>query len=93
MELETLIARRATDLVHQLDTSDAGARNNGLRGQVLVQFFERKRKKTGWFLKGEEDVCWGMLSLRLPIAFVPELTMGRAVDVTGYAGFAAHRSW
>lgn len=52
VEIETLIDQRTAALVRQLDTtSDLGARNSGVRGQMAVQFFEKKRRKA-WFTKG-----------------------------------------
>src|SRR5580698_8184668 len=58
VELETLIDQRTAALVRQLDTSsDIGVRSTGVRGQIAVQFFEKRRRKA-WFTKGEEEVCW-----------------------------------
>ncbi|TGO91404.1 hypothetical protein BPOR_0029g00270 [Botrytis porri] len=52
VEIETLIDQRTAALVRQLDTtSETGARNTGVRGQMAVQFFEKKRRKA-WFTKG-----------------------------------------
>ncbi|KAL3426941.1 duf1649 domain protein [Phlyctema vagabunda] len=58
VELETLIDQRTATLIRQLDTSsDVSMRNNGVRGSMGVQFFEKKRRKM-WFTKAEEEVCW-----------------------------------
>lgn len=55
-------------LVRQLDTSsDFGARDNGFRGLMAVQFFEKKRRKA-WFSKGEEEVCWEQWTLDVTLA-------------------------
>ena len=55
-------------LVRQLDTSsDLGARDNGFRGLIAVQFFEKKRRKA-WFMKGEEEVCWEQWTLDVTLA-------------------------
>jgi len=68
VELETLIEQRTSALVRQLDTSsDMGARNTGVRGQIAVQFFEKKRRKA-WFTKGEEEVCWEQWMLDVTLA-------------------------
>lgn len=68
VELETLIERKAASLVRQLDTtSDLGGRSTGVRGQVAVQFFEKRRRKA-WFTKGEEEVCWEQWTLDVTLA-------------------------
>ncbi|APA07812.1 hypothetical protein sscle_03g025820 [Sclerotinia sclerotiorum 1980 UF-70] len=68
VEIETLIDQRTAALVRQLDTnSDLGARNTGVRGQMAVQFFEKKRRKA-WFTKGEEEVCWEQWTLDVTLA-------------------------
>lgn len=68
VELETLIDQRTAALVRQLDTSsDLGSRGSGVRGQIAVQFFEKKRRKA-WFTKGEEEVCWEQWTLDVTLA-------------------------
>ncbi|KAM0137921.1 hypothetical protein ACHAQE_001662 [Botrytis cinerea] len=68
VEIETLIDQRTAALVRQLDTtSETGARNTGVRGQMAVQFFEKKRRKA-WFTKGEEEVCWEQWTLDVTLA-------------------------
>lgn len=68
VELETLIEQRTAALVRQLDTSsDMGARSTGVRGQISVQFFEKRRRKA-WFTKGEEEVCWEQWTLDVTLA-------------------------
>ena len=63
-----MIEQKATLLMRQLDTtSDLGARSSGVRGQVVVQFFEKKRRKT-WFAKGEDVVCWEQWTLDVTLA-------------------------
>ncbi|KAF2404304.1 DUF1649-domain-containing protein, partial [Trichodelitschia bisporula] len=63
VDLETLIDQRATSLVRALDTSGAAvgtvprAGQSG-RAQLVVQFFEKKRRKTYFFGKADEEVCW-----------------------------------
>ncbi|RPA86153.1 DUF1649-domain-containing protein [Ascobolus immersus RN42] len=35
--------------------------NNGTSkssGRISVQFYEKRRKKSGWFLRADEQVCW-----------------------------------
>ncbi|RAL67496.1 hypothetical protein DID88_008251 [Monilinia fructigena] len=68
VEIETLIDQRTAALVREIDTSsDLGARNTGVRGQMAVQFFEKKRRKA-WFTKGEEEVCWEQWTLDVTLA-------------------------
>lgn len=74
VELETLIDQKANSLLRQLDTDDSGRggmgmRNNGggARGQVVVQFFEKRRRKA-WFTKGEDTACWEQWTLDVTLA-------------------------
>ncbi|KAM0144553.1 hypothetical protein ACHAP3_000582 [Botrytis cinerea] len=78
VEIETLIDQRTAALVRQLDTtSETGARNTGVRGQMAVQFFEKKRRKA-WFTKGEEEVCWEQWTLDVTLA-TPRTESGKNV--------------
>lgn len=70
-ELETLIDTRVGQLARQLssDTSPQGS----IRGQLAVQFYEKRRKKgggLGWFGGGraEEEVCWEIWRLEVTLA-------------------------
>ncbi|MCJ1256628.1 hypothetical protein MMC24_004452 [Lignoscripta atroalba] len=71
-ELVTLIDTRIGQLMRQL--SSATSPNNSVRGQIAVQFFEKKRRKgggLGWFTggaKAEEEVCWEMWRLEITLA-------------------------
>ncbi|PNS15547.1 hypothetical protein CAC42_806 [Sphaceloma murrayae] len=74
-ELETLIDQRATALARQFEvspyTSSAvsdAARLEGGRGQVVVQFMEKKRRK-GWFGgKADDDLIWESWVLDVTLA-------------------------
>jgi len=75
VELETLIEQKTASLIRQLDTtSDLGGRSSGVRGQIAVQFFEKRRRKA-WFTKGEEDVCWEQWTLDVTLA-IPRTESG-----------------
>ncbi|ERF74776.1 hypothetical protein EPUS_04945 [Endocarpon pusillum Z07020] len=70
-EIETLIDTRTTALVHQLTSADTP--NGGVRGQIAIQFFEKRRRKTGGWLGGigrgaDEEVCWEEWLLEVTIA-------------------------
>ena len=69
-EIETLIDARTTTLVHQL--TSANTPNGGVRGQIAIQFFEKKRRKTGWLSGmgrgGDDEVCWEEWLLEVTIA-------------------------
>lgn len=68
VELETLIDQKTAALIRQLDTSsDMDSRSTGVRGQLAVQFFEKRRRKA-WFTKGEEEVCWEQWTLDVTLA-------------------------
>jgi len=79
VDLETLIDQRATSLVRAIEiplsTGNSGrppgySSNNGQSGraQIAVQFFEKKRKKTYFFGKGDEEVCWEQWTLDVTCA-------------------------
>lgn len=82
VELETMIDQRATALVRQLDADrnqphhqhhhGQHSNNNGSgRGQIVVQFYERRRRKTsGWYplRGGEEEVCWESWTVKVTVA-------------------------
>lgn len=69
-EIETLIDARTTNLVHQL--TSANTPNGGVRGQIAIQFFEKRRRKSGWLAGmgrgGDEEVCWEEWLLEVTIA-------------------------
>ncbi|KAI9881332.1 MAG: hypothetical protein M1830_003339 [Pleopsidium flavum] len=70
VELETLIDTRTTTLIRQLSSTTSP--NSSVRGQIAVQFFEKKRRKggLGWFGggKGEEEICWEVWMLEITLA-------------------------
>jgi autophagy-related protein 101 len=58
-DLETLIDARATQLVRLVESTPYNSSTSTGRAQILVQFFEKKRKKSYFFTKGnEETICW-----------------------------------
>jgi len=69
-EFETLIDARTTALIHQLTSSNTP--NGGVRGQIAVQFFDRKRRKSGWLTGigrgNEEEVLWEEWLVEVTIA-------------------------
>ncbi len=79
-ELETLIDTRVGQLIRQL--SSTSSPKSSARGNLFVQFFEKKRRKAGaglsWFTggqKGEEEVCWERWSLEVTLA-TPKTEIG-----------------
>ncbi len=66
VELETLIDQRTTALIRQIDTT-SNLHSNSVRGQIAVQFFEKKRRKA-WFSKAEEEICWEQWTLDVTLA-------------------------
>ncbi|KAG7051753.1 hypothetical protein CABS01_00356 [Colletotrichum abscissum] len=72
VELETMIEQRATALVRQLDaerssSGSGGGGSGGGRGQLTVQFFEKKRRKA-WLMRGDEEVCWECWTVKVTVA-------------------------
>jgi hypothetical protein len=70
-ELENAIDTRVYQLTRQLSSSNSP--NGGVRGQIAVQFFEKRRRKAGglgWFgtAKANEDVCWETWRLEITLA-------------------------
>ena len=83
-DLESLIDTRVHQLTRQLSSLSP---NSSPRGQIGVQFFERKRRKAAtagigtWFGVGggnraEEDVCWEVWRLEITLA-TPKTELGR----------------
>lgn len=78
VELETMIDQRTAALMRQLDADrnqphhHSQHSNNGSgRGQIGVQFYERRRRKTsGWYPMrgGEEEVCWESWTVKVTVA-------------------------
>jgi len=72
-DLETLVEQRAQTLVRQLDVSPSTdpsypKRHEGGRGQLVLQFTEKKRRK-GWFGgKADEDTVWETWILDVTLA-------------------------
>lgn len=72
-ELETLVDTRVGQLIRQLTSTSSP--QSSIRGQLVVQFFEKKRRKAGgglgWFTggaKGDEEVCWERWMLEVTLA-------------------------
>lgn len=79
-DLETLIESRVNALVRQHLSPTSGNQDGalgggggGVRGRIAVEFYEKKRRRSGlWFGglagKGEEEVCWEVWTLDVTIA-------------------------
>lgn len=78
-ELETLIDTRVGQLIRQL--SSTSSPKSSVRGSLVVQFFEKKRRKggaIGWFTSGakaDEEVCWESWCLEVTLA-TPKTEIG-----------------
>ena len=86
VELETLIDQRTTALIRQIDTT-SNLHSNSVRGQMAVQFFERRRRKA-WFSKAEDEVCWEQWTLDVTLA-TPKTESGPSRPVHVGAGPSA----
>lgn len=64
VDLETLIDQRTLALVRAIESTH---QQRG-RGQLVVQFFETKRKKAYFFARAEENVCWETWTLDVTLA-------------------------
>lgn len=68
VELETMIDQRVATLARQLDKQPHGGGGSSGRGQISVQFFEKKRRKTWLAMRGEEEVCWECWTVKVTVA-------------------------
>ncbi|KAF2093883.1 DUF1649-domain-containing protein [Rhizodiscina lignyota] len=83
VDLETLIDQRASALVRELGSGEGGGLGRGggygaggmggmsgaSRGQLAVQFYEKRRRKGYTFFgKGDEEVCWEQWTLDVTLA-------------------------
>jgi hypothetical protein len=67
-----------------------------MRGQLAVQFYEKRPRKASWFTKAEEKVCWEQWSLNVTIisprteagAFPWKANGSLGVAAAGYYGGA-----
>lgn len=50
------------------NTSAGATTPGGGRGQVTVQFFEKKRRKAWIMSRGDEEVCWESWTVRVTVA-------------------------
>lgn len=64
VDLETLIEQKTYALQRAIDSTH---QPRG-RGQIVIQFFEKKRRKTYFFGKADEDVCWEQWTLDVTLA-------------------------
>ncbi|CAK7263957.1 hypothetical protein SEPCBS119000_000744 [Sporothrix epigloea] len=82
-ELETLIDQRTTMLVRQLEEEKTASMSGGGgsggggginshgggRGQIAVQFFEKRRRKAWYVMRaGDEEVCWECWTVKVTVA-------------------------
>jgi len=67
-ELETLIDARVTSLAAALESTSHPSTSSGGRGQILLQFSERKRRKNWYGGKADEDLVWERWILDVTLA-------------------------
>lgn len=67
-DLETLIDERATALMRQIDDPTQHPQGGSGRGQVAIQFFEKRRRKTYFFGNADEEVCWEQWTVAITLA-------------------------
>jgi autophagy-related protein 101 len=73
-DIETLIDQRTSALIHQIDTT-SNQRSSSVRGQIAVQFYEKRRRKT-WLRAAEEEVCWEQWTVNVTLA-TPKTESGK----------------
>lgn len=70
-----MIEQRASALERRLDAERSSSGNpsatsgggGGGRGQVAVQFFEKRRRKA-WLSRGDDEVCWECWTVKVTVA-------------------------
>ena len=76
-----MIEQRASALERRLDAERSSSNNpsaatsggggggggGGGRGQVAVQFFEKRRRKA-WLSRGDDEVCWECWTVKVTVA-------------------------
>ncbi|KAK3997298.1 hypothetical protein QBC44DRAFT_91955 [Cladorrhinum sp. PSN332] len=75
-QIETLIDQRATALARQLDAerqqhprNSNSSYNSGGRGQITVQFLEKRRKKTWLSIRGGDDeIPWESWTIKVTVS-------------------------
>ncbi|KAI4841666.1 DUF1649-domain-containing protein [Aureobasidium sp. EXF-8845] len=68
VDLQTLVEQRVDQFVRQID-ADVNDQNQNTRGQLVVQFSEReRRRKKGWFGAKDEDLVWETWTLNVALA-------------------------
>ncbi|KAK3375392.1 autophagy-related protein [Podospora didyma] len=54
---------------HQQQQNHHQQQHNGSgRGQITVQFFEKKRRKAWSFMRGDDEVCWESWTVKVTVA-------------------------
>lgn len=82
-ELDTMIEKRTAELERELSAERTHAPHSaggGGRGNISVQFFEKKRRKT-WYMRaayggGDEEICWECWTVKVTVA-EPRTESGR----------------
>lgn len=82
-ELEELIDQRTNLLIKSIEAS-VGVGSKIHRGQIAVEFYERRPKKA-WFSKAEEKVCWEQWLLS--VTLVNPRTDSGTFPYTGWGSF------
>ncbi|KAK4227921.1 hypothetical protein QBC38DRAFT_173637 [Podospora fimiseda] len=76
-QIETLIDQRATALARQLDAerqqlprNTNSSYNSGGRGQITVQFLEKRRKKSSWLSirGGDDEIPWESWTIKVTVS-------------------------
>ncbi|KAK4214551.1 DUF1649 domain-containing protein [Rhypophila decipiens] len=75
-EIDTLIEQRVATFARQLETErnqphahPGPPNNNGSgRGQITVQFFEKRRRKAWYNMRGDDEVCWESWNVKVTVA-------------------------
>jgi autophagy-related protein 101 len=66
-----MIEQRASALERHLDaersSGSLATSGGGGRGQVAVQFFEKRRRKA-WLSRGDDEVCWECWTVKVTVA-------------------------
>ena len=71
----------AAATVTAIGTTNSSGTGTGGRGQMAVQFFEKRRRKA-WLSRGDDEVCWECWTVKVTVA-EPRTESGTFVNL-GY---------
>lgn len=67
-EVESTIDQRTSSFLRQLEAESTSPQSKRGHGQLVVQFSEKKRRKSGWFVsKADEETIWEIWTIDITL--------------------------